>query len=1022
MQHPVIALVLAAGWVAVCCLGILAKQALAGPAQRRLEQAGNAADQAAGWWLSMYRRRYRRWILDSRRYVDVKDLATAGDHTPELNDVYIDLALVRRAPHQVSGNPLSGVPEDAAGRHSIGEFLDHHAPVVLAIIGPPGCGKSTLLAHVACRTAMHGRGERRRVPILLALREHAAVLVADARTNLPQLVRSAAAGVPGAEPHGWWDRQLRSGRCVVLLDGLDEIARPEDRRAVAKWVERQIVSYSGNHFVITSRPHGFTGPVIAQADILAVRPFTAEQIQRFLDRWYVAIERRATGAANKAQMRAVRIMARQSANRLLALLQTNPALSALAVNPLLLTMIATVHRYRGALPGSRADLYAEICQVMLSRRIQAKDLPELLPWSAKHKLLTALAYQMMRDRVSDLPGSQALGILGPLLRRLPQSVTGQVFLDDVSHNGLLSEPVPGRYSFAHLTFQEYLAARCIGDNPGLASTLADAVGDHWWREATLFYAAVADSDQIVRACLDRATIPALTLAFDCADASSELAPDLRDRLNQVRDQAFERDGDPRHRRLIAAVLTTRLAHRTITTSTGTRICDRPVPADLYWLFQQDIHGQVSDHPHVPDADRPASGTIGGHAVTFPRWLNDVTTGSAQGEFRLPERSELDEPIVIDAFGQQFPESMTSVWTQPKLGVSAPELWVRPGQAHPHQVPADTIRREFESDATDTDILTQILIAAALDSVLTSLIVIAHARTHVRSQALDRARDHAHSLALDLALGHTPDLDLDRARALDLGHARALRHARAHGHAYPLVLDLACALDLARSFGCALGHAHALGQARALCHALDLARALDDARATALKLADCRFGLPPEVAIDLVGDAYAELTVPLPEIRAIPLMWISRGPLGRASRVALGASASEAGTLFAASLTSLAGVSKNGQVEASLDGSLGNALRRVRPAAKSGDAASGWTSIAAACVADLAAPVLDGRRPVSRLEAATVRTIAMALAADKAGITDRAARMFLTLTATVTLLQQRQFGEASAGEAILLALA
>ena len=89
-------------------------------------------------------------------------------------------------------------------------------------------------------------------------------------------------------------------------------------------------------------------------------------------------------------MRAVRIQASESAAGLLKLLRDNPALYDLTVNPLLLTMIATVHRYRGALPGSRADLYGEICQVMLSRRIQAKNLPELLPWPAKHKLLDTL--------------------------------------------------------------------------------------------------------------------------------------------------------------------------------------------------------------------------------------------------------------------------------------------------------------------------------------------------------------------------------------------------------------------------------------------------------------------------------------------------------------------------------------------------------------------------------------------------------------------------------------------------------
>ena len=105
LRHPVVALMLAVGWLIVCGACVMARQALSGPARRRLEQAGNAADRAAGWWLSAYGRRYRQWMLDSGRYIDMKGLATGGDHTPELDEVYAYVALVRRAPHQAFGNP-----------------------------------------------------------------------------------------------------------------------------------------------------------------------------------------------------------------------------------------------------------------------------------------------------------------------------------------------------------------------------------------------------------------------------------------------------------------------------------------------------------------------------------------------------------------------------------------------------------------------------------------------------------------------------------------------------------------------------------------------------------------------------------------------------------------------------------------------------------------------------------------------------------------------------------------------------
>ena len=288
--------------------------------------------------------------------------------------------------------------------------------------------------------------------------------------------------------------------------------------------------------------------------------------------------------------------ARESVARLTSRLDEHPALRDLAANPLLLTMIATAHRYRGALPDSRADLYGEICHVLLSRRDQAKDFPPLLSWPVKQALLAALAYQMMREHVSSLPADRVLGILGPQLERYPSSVTGEAFLDEVSRNGLLIEAPAGTYSFAHLTFQEYLAARHVSTNPDLVKSLAGNVSDSWWRETILLYAATADASLIVSACLENPTIPALTLAFDCGEASTEIDPDLRHRLDLERRRAFEPYCSAEHRRLIAGVTATRLTRQTLITATGTRICARPVPADLYWLFLADTQAPQPDSP------------------------------------------------------------------------------------------------------------------------------------------------------------------------------------------------------------------------------------------------------------------------------------------------------------------------------------------------------------------------------------------------------------------------------------------
>ena len=193
----------------------------------------------------------------------------------------------------------------------------------------------------------------------------------------------------------------------------------------------------------------------------------------------------------------------------------------------------------------------------------------------------------------------------------PPSVTGEAFLDDIARNGLLVEAAAGRYAFTHLTFQEYLAARHVGAAPDLVKSLADNVGDPWWHETILLYAATADASPVVRACLDSGTIPALTLAFDCAEAEHRdrprPAPAPRARAPRG---PTSRAARAEHRRLIAGVQAARLVRRTLTTAAGTRVCARAVPADLYWLFLADTQAPPPDSPCDPryrTSPPPASG-------------------------------------------------------------------------------------------------------------------------------------------------------------------------------------------------------------------------------------------------------------------------------------------------------------------------------------------------------------------------------------------------------------------------------
>ncbi|MCP4664292.1 MAG: NACHT domain-containing protein, partial [bacterium] len=251
-------------------------------------------------WFSRYRRRYLEFLYYQHRDFDVKGLSTHGPYNLEIEDVFVDLTINPRAIHDATTDPIR-IPRELTGRRPIWDYLQSEAladqPLVL--IGPPGSGKTTLLKNVALQLTGRHRNRRRLrpfLPVLLFLREHAAAVDADASLTLSKAVENALARKQApAPPSGWVEQQLRAGRCLVLLDGLDEVAAAETRRKVVAWVEVQMKAYGTNRFIVSSRPHGYRSNPIAGVTVLEVESFNVDQVHRFVFNWYKANEVRASG-------------------------------------------------------------------------------------------------------------------------------------------------------------------------------------------------------------------------------------------------------------------------------------------------------------------------------------------------------------------------------------------------------------------------------------------------------------------------------------------------------------------------------------------------------------------------------------------------------------------------------------------------------------------------------------------------------------------------------------------------------
>ena len=124
----------------------------------------------------------------------------------------------------------------------------------MLVRGAPGSGKTTLLqwlAVTAARNAFHTelRGWNGCVPFLVRLREHAEGRL-PAPESLPGLVAPMVAGLM---PAAWAHRVLASGRALLLVDGVDEVAESR-RAAVRDWLRGMLREFPGARVVVTSRP------------------------------------------------------------------------------------------------------------------------------------------------------------------------------------------------------------------------------------------------------------------------------------------------------------------------------------------------------------------------------------------------------------------------------------------------------------------------------------------------------------------------------------------------------------------------------------------------------------------------------------------------------------------------------------------------------------------------------------------------------------------------------------------------
>jgi hypothetical protein len=281
---------------------------------------------------------------------------------------------------------------------------------------------------------------------------------------------------------------VEDGQAVVLLDGLDEVPRDEQKLFVRDAVWRFADSrFARSRMVVTCRVLSYKDKdwQLPEADFpsFELAPFDWPKIKRFVQGWYGEHCRLKQMAPDEARTHA------QS----LAEALRSSGLKELAGNPMLLTVMAHVHNHLGRLPDARARLYAEIVDLLLFRWKTA-GLCGLLNQAHCDEndlknALSQLAYQVHDPARPQAPAQPADINELELQDALIQLDKGRKSLDWArrviesikERAGLLIETTKHHFAFPHRSFQEFLAGMHLAGQPDFdqdATRLMED-GDHW---------------------------------------------------------------------------------------------------------------------------------------------------------------------------------------------------------------------------------------------------------------------------------------------------------------------------------------------------------------------------------------------------------------------------------------------------------------------------------------------------------------------------------------------------------------
>ncbi len=506
---------------------------------------------------------YLKSAVNEHRFLPTKGFETNFRHPIEIEQVYINMrGYVHGFDHGSKQNMGNFVERDDLSSLDIKaafNALKKRNIKDMAVLGDPGSGKTTLLKYIllmfAEDKAMDKFGiEDSIVPFFASLRE---LKDSDKEKFEDFMIRECKLKQFGVTKTVF-KKLLENGDAVILLDGLDEVSNREKRLKTCSWIDDSRKRYADTKFIITSRFAGYTGDSRLEGGVmeLSIQDFTPDEVKAFLLKWFQSVEVAIHPGTNEEKCKE---KGWESAEKLAEVILKSEYLLNLAKNPLILQIIALVHKDRGVLPQRRVELYVECVNVLLEKWDTSKGLDVLLSAREARCVLQPVALWLQREvgRKSALLKDIVEVIKEPLEEIGRADINPEELLINIrDRSGVFTGYSESEYGFAHLSFQEYLAAEQIRNrrlkDKNAIKTLVDNYQERWWREVILLCLAL-DNPSVIEEFMEK-IIKAPAFKDDIAlvqDAIKDsIIKPLQSFINAIKDKTL----DIRTRQNVARVL------------------------------------------------------------------------------------------------------------------------------------------------------------------------------------------------------------------------------------------------------------------------------------------------------------------------------------------------------------------------------------------------------------------------------------------------------------------------------------